>query len=144
MDKLSIEGGKPLEGSVRVSGAKNSTLPILAGTLLADTPVTIGNAPHLNDVTTMIELLGCLGADVVIDEKLNVEVASTDLKQMRAPYELVKTMRASFLVLGPLIARYGQAEVSLPGGCAIGSRPVDQHAVNRHAVEQHAGIQSVL
>ena len=141
MDKLSIEGGKPLEGSVRVSGAKNSTLPILAGTLLADTPGSIGNAPHLNDVTTMIELLGCLGADVVIDEKLNVEVASTDLKQMRAPYELVKTMRASFLVLGPLIARYGQAEVSLPGGCAIGSRPVDQHLKGLEALGAHVVVE---
>ncbi len=127
MDKLSITGGARLAGRLRVSGAKNSTLPILAGTLLTDEPVIISNAPHLHDVTTMIELLGCLGADVVIDEKLNVEVCASDLKQYRAPYELVKTMRASFLVLGPLVAKYGQAEVSLPGGCAIGSRPVDQH-----------------
>ncbi len=127
MDKLSITGGSKLAGKLRVSGAKNSTLPILAGTLLTDEPVVIGNAPHLHDVTTMIELLGCLGADVVIDEKLNVEVCASDLKQYRAPYELVKTMRASFLVLGPLVAKYGEAEVSLPGGCAIGSRPVDQH-----------------
>jgi len=127
MDKLRITGGRKLNGRLRVSGAKNSTLPILAGTLLTDEPVVIGNAPHLHDVTTMIELLGCLGADVVIDEKLNVEVCAADLRELRAPYELVKTMRASFLVLGPLVARYGQAEVSLPGGCAIGSRPVDQH-----------------
>ena len=127
MDKLSITGGKRLEGRLRVSGAKNSALPILAGTLLADKPVVVGNAPHLHDVTTMIELLGCLGADVIIDEKLNVEVVADELTQLRAPYELVKTMRASFLVLGPLVARYGRAEVSLPGGCAIGSRPVDQH-----------------
>ena len=127
MDKLSITGGQRLEGRLRVSGAKNSALPILAGTLLADKPVVVGNAPHLHDVTTMIELLGCLGADVIIDEKLNVEVVAGELTQLRAPYELVKTMRASFLVLGPLVARYGKAEVSLPGGCAIGSRPVDQH-----------------
>ncbi|MFT7653500.1 MAG: UDP-N-acetylglucosamine 1-carboxyvinyltransferase [Limisphaerales bacterium] len=127
MDKLQITGGTPLHGKLKVSGAKNSTLPILAGTLLSDGPVSVGNAPHLHDVTTMIELLATLGADVVIDEKMNVEVTSNTLKQLRAPYELVKTMRASFLVLGPLVAKYGAAEVSLPGGCAIGSRPVDQH-----------------
>ena len=127
MDKLSITGGNRLTGRIRASGAKNSTLPILAGTLLTADPVTICNAPHLHDVTTMIELLGSLGADVVIDEKLNVEVCASNLGQLVAPYELVKTMRASFLVLGPLIARFGTAKVSLPGGCAIGSRPVDQH-----------------
>ena len=127
MDKLQITGGTPLHGKLKVSGAKNSTLPILAGTLLSDGAVSVGNAPHLHDVTTMIELLATLGADVVIDEKVNVEVTSNALKQLRAPYELVKTMRASFLVLGPLVAKYGAAEVSLPGGCAIGSRPVDQH-----------------
>ncbi len=127
MDKLSITGGNPLSGRLRVSGAKNSTLPILAGTLLTDQPVTICNAPHLHDVTTMIELLGSLGVEVVVDEKLNVEVCARSLGELLAPYELVKTMRASFLVLGPLVARFGQAKVSLPGGCAIGSRPVDQH-----------------
>ena len=127
MDKLSITGGRPLAGRLRVSGAKNSALPILAGVLLTEDPVIVSNAPHLHDVTTMIELLGCLGADVVIDEKLNVEVSAKNLTQLRAPYELVKTMRASFLVLGPLVAKYGEAQVSLPGGCAIGSRPVDQH-----------------
>lgn len=127
MDKLQITGGGRLHGRLKVSGAKNSALPILAATLLTDAPVTIGNAPHLHDVTTMIELLGALGADVVIDEKLNVEVTARKLKQLVAPYELVKKMRASFLVLGPLVAKYGSAEVSLPGGCAIGSRPVDQH-----------------
>ena len=127
MDKLQITGGRQLSGRLRVSGAKNAALPILAGTLLTDQPVTVSNAPHLHDVTTMIELLGCLGADVVIDEKLNVEVSAANLHQLRAPYELVKTMRASFLVLGPLVAKHGSAEVSLPGGCAIGSRPVDQH-----------------
>ena len=127
MDKLQIIGGNRLSGKLRVSGAKNSALPILAGTLLTDQPVTIANAPHLQDVTTMLELLGKLGADVIVDEKLHVQVTANNLQQLLAPYELVKTMRASFLVLGPLLARFGEAEVSLPGGCAIGSRPVDQH-----------------
>jgi len=127
VDKLLIEGGHPLRGELRMSGAKNSALPILAATLLADEPVVIANVPHLHDVTTMIELLGSLGVEVMIDEKLNVEVSSSTLNSYRAPYDLVKTMRASFTVLGPLLARYGQAEVSLPGGCAIGARPVDQH-----------------
>ncbi len=127
MDKLLITGGKTLAGSLKVSGAKNSALKILAGTLLTEEPVSIGNVPHLHDVTTMIELLGCLGADVVLDEKMRVEVTARELKSVKAPYELVKTMRASFVVLGPLLARFGRAEVSLPGGCAIGARPVDQH-----------------
>lgn len=127
MDKLLITGGRTLSGSLKISGAKNSALKILAGTLLTEEPVSIGNVPHLHDVTTMIELLGCLGADVVVDEKMRVEVAARELKSLKAPYELVKTMRASFVVLGPLLARFGQAEVSLPGGCAIGARPVDQH-----------------
>lgn len=127
MDKLLITGGRCLSGSLRISGAKNSALPILAATLLIDEPVIIGNIPHLHDVTTMIELLGCLGAQVVVDEKMRVEVTAAQLRQLKAPYELVKTMRASFVVLGPLLARFGEAEVSLPGGCAIGARPVDQH-----------------
>ena len=127
MDKLLITGGKTLSGSLKVSGAKNSALKILAGTLLTDDPVSVGNVPHLHDVTTMIELLGCLGAEVVVDEKMRVEVTARELKSVKAPYELVKTMRASFVVLGPLLARFGKAEVSLPGGCAIGARPVDQH-----------------
>ena len=127
MDKLLITGGHRLSGSLRISGAKNSALKLLAGVLLTEEPVTLGNVPHLHDVTTMIELLGCLGADVVIDEKLRVEVTASQLRSVRAPYELVKTMRASFVVLGPLLARCGSAEVSLPGGCAIGARPVDQH-----------------
>jgi len=127
MDKLLITGGKTLSGSLKVSGAKNSALKILAGTLLTEEPVSVGNVPHLHDVTTMIELLGCLGADVVLDEKMRVEVTARELKSVKAPYELVKTMRASFVVLGPLLARFGRAEVSLPGGCAIGARPVDQH-----------------
>ncbi len=127
MDKLLIEGGHALHGELRMSGAKNSALPILAATLLSNEPVVIANVPHLHDVTTMIELLGSLGVEVMIDEKLNVAVSSKSLNSYRAPYDLVKTMRASFTVLGPLLARHGQAEVSLPGGCAIGARPVDQH-----------------
>jgi UDP-N-acetylglucosamine 1-carboxyvinyltransferase len=127
LDKLLITGGRRLAGTLRVSGAKNSALKILAGVLLTEEPVLISNVPHLHDVTTMIELLGVLGAEVVVDEKMRVEVTAADLKSVRAPYELVKTMRASFVVLGPLLARFGRAEVSLPGGCAIGARPVDQH-----------------
>jgi len=127
MDKLLITGGKRLSGTLRVSGAKNSALPILAGSILTEDPVALDNLPHLHDVTTMLELLGCLGVDVVVDEKMRVEVTARDLGQLRAPYELVKTMRASFVVMGPLLARFGMAEVSLPGGCAIGARPVDQH-----------------
>ncbi len=140
MDKLSITGGRTLSGRLRVSGAKNSTLPILAGTLLTDEPVIVSNAPHLHDVTTMIELLGTLGAQVVIDEKLNVEVCASNLTQLRAPYELVKTMRASFLVLGPLLAKHGRAQVSLPGGCAIGSRPVDQHLKGLEALGAQVSV----
>ena len=127
MDKLQIQGGQKLAGTLRVSGAKNAALPILAATLLTDEAVTLSKTPHLQDVTTMIELLACLGADVVVDERMNVQVTAAQLTNLKAPYELVKTMRASFLVLGPLLARHGSAEVSLPGGCAIGSRPVDQH-----------------
>ncbi|MFZ5653450.1 MAG: UDP-N-acetylglucosamine 1-carboxyvinyltransferase [Pseudomonadota bacterium] len=127
MDKLLIAGGTPLSGQVRISGAKNSALPILACTLLADGPVNIGNIPHLHDITTMIELLGCMGAAVVLNERMSLEVDATNLHTRTAPYELVKTMRASILVLGPLLARYGEARVSFPGGCAIGSRPVDLH-----------------
>ncbi len=127
MDKLQISGGKPLNGEVRISGAKNSALPILAATLLADEPVTVGNLPHLHDITTMIELLGRMGVELMIDEKMSVEANATTIKHLTAPYELVKTMRASILVLGPMLAHFGEAEVSLPGGCAIGSRPVDLH-----------------
>jgi UDP-N-acetylglucosamine 1-carboxyvinyltransferase len=127
MDKLQIQGGQKLVGELGVSGAKNAALPILAATLLTGDAVTLSKAPHLQDVTTMIELLASLGADVLVDERMNVQVTATQLTNLKAPYELVKTMRASFLVLGPLLARHGRAEVSLPGGCAIGSRPVDQH-----------------
>ena len=127
MDKLLINGGRRLEGSLRVSGAKNAALPILAATLLTGETLTVANAPHLNDVTTMVKLLGHLGADVAVGENKEVSVTAAELRNLRAPYELVKTMRASFLVMGPLLARFGEAEVSLPGGCAIGARPVDQH-----------------
>lgn len=127
MDKLQIRGGKPLHGKLRVSGAKNSALKILAASLLSEHPLQVANTPHLHDVTTMIELLGCLGVDITVDDAMGVELKAANIRSTRAPYELVKTMRASFLVLGPLLARFGQAEVSLPGGCAIGARPVDQH-----------------
>ncbi len=127
LNKLLIQGGTRLDGDIRISGAKNAVLPILAGTLLADGPAIIENVPHLHDVTTTVELLGCMGVQVVIDEKLSIEVDCSTIENYVAPYHLVKTMRSSILVLGPLLARYGQAEVSLPGGCAIGSRPVNLH-----------------
>ena len=127
MDKLLINGGIRLDGEIRIAGAKNSALPILAATLLTQDTVEVCNLPHLYDITTMLELLGCMGVQPIIDEKLNVEVNSSTIKHFNAPYELVKTMRASILVLGPLLARYGEAEVALPGGCAIGSRPVNLH-----------------
>jgi len=127
MDRLQIRGGIPLQGEVRISGAKNAALPILAAALLADGPVTIGNVPHLRDVTTMITLLGRMGVSVTVDEKMRIEVDPSSIREYVAPYDLVKTMRASILVLGPLLTRYGQAEVSFPGGCAIGSRPVNLH-----------------
>jgi UDP-N-acetylglucosamine 1-carboxyvinyltransferase len=134
VDKLQITGGVPLEGEVRISGAKNATLPILAGALLADGPVTIGNVPHLQDVTTTIELLGRMGVTVTVDERMRIEVDPTTIRQLVAPYDLVKTMRASILVLGPLLARYGSADVSLPGGCAIGARPVNIHVAGLQAM----------
>ena len=134
MDKLQIQGGVPLEGEVRISGAKNATLPILAGALLADGPVVVGNVPHLKDVTTTVELLGGMGATVTIDERMRIEVDPTTVSDYSAPYELVKTMRASILVLGPLVARYGRADVSLPGGCAIGARPVNIHVAGLQAL----------
>ena len=127
MDYFQIRGGAPLQGRIPISGAKNAALPILAATLLTDKVSTLSNVPHLNDITTMVELLGALGADVAIDESMALQVSAAQLNNQRAPYELVKTMRASILVMGPLLARFGKAEVSFPGGCAIGSRPVDLH-----------------
>jgi len=127
MDKLIINGGGPLAGEVRIAGAKNAALPILAATLLADGPTSVGNVPHLHDITTTMELLGRMGVQLIVDERMSIEVDSSTITDFTAPYELVKTMRASILVLGPLLARFGKANVSLPGGCAIGARPVNLH-----------------
>jgi len=127
MSKLVITGGKALQGEVCISGAKNAILPILAGALLATEPVTISNVPHLHDVTTMLELLGQLGVKLTVDERMRIEIDARTTDRFYAPYELVKTMRAAILVLGPLLAKFGEARVSLPGGCAIGPRPVDLH-----------------
>ena len=127
MDKLIITGGTRLDGTIRASGAKNAALPVLCATLMADGPMTVGNVPHLQDVTTTMELLGAMGVTLVIDEKMAIESDTSTMTTRSAPYELVKTMRASILVLGPLLARFGEAEVSLPGGCAIGARPVNLH-----------------
>ncbi|TCV83710.1 UDP-N-acetylglucosamine 1-carboxyvinyltransferase [Sulfurirhabdus autotrophica] len=127
MDKLSIQGGIPLSGEVRISGAKNAALPILCASILTGDVLKLGNVPHLKDITTMIELLVQMGMNVSVDEKMGVELHAAKLPNLVAPYELVKTMRASILVLGPMLARFGKARVSLPGGCAIGLRPVDLH-----------------
>jgi UDP-N-acetylglucosamine 1-carboxyvinyltransferase len=134
MDKLQIHGGTALEGEVRISGAKNAALPILAATLLAEGTVSVGNVPHLQDVTTMIELLGRMGVSVTIDDRMRVEVDASTIREYVAPYELVRTMRASIVVLGPLLARFGRADVSLPGGCAIGARPVNIHVAGLQAM----------
>ncbi|MEX0959697.1 MAG: UDP-N-acetylglucosamine 1-carboxyvinyltransferase [Burkholderiales bacterium] len=127
MDKLVIQGGVPLSGEIRVSGAKNAALPILCASILTPETLRVQNVPHLRDVTTMLTLLGKMGVEFSLDEKLGVELTAARVDNRVAPYELVKTMRASILVLGPLLARFGEARVSLPGGCAIGQRPVDQH-----------------
>jgi len=127
MDKLVIQGGIPLAGEIRISGAKNAALPILCAALLTEGPLQVSNVPHLRDVTTILELLNQMGAEVSVNDRMEVEIAARKLNNLVAPYELVKTMRASILVLGPMLARFGRARVSLPGGCAIGSRPVDLH-----------------
>jgi UDP-N-acetylglucosamine 1-carboxyvinyltransferase len=127
MTRIQIHGGVPLQGEVWISGAKNAVLPILVASLLGDGPSRVNNVPHLQDVTTTMELLGRMGAELSIDERMQIEIDPRSLRHFEAPYDLVKTMRASILVLGPLVARYGRARVSLPGGCAIGSRPVDLH-----------------
>lgn len=127
MDKLILTGGKTLAGEIKISGAKNAALPVLIASLLSAEPLVVRNIPHLHDITTTLELLGQLGVNVAVDEKLSIEVDSSSVNLFTAPYELVKTMRASILVLGPLLARFGQAAVSMPGGCAIGSRPVNLH-----------------
>ena len=134
MQNIVIKGGARLTGDVRVSGSKNAALPILAGALLTEEPVSVGNVPHLQDVTTTIELLGRMGASVTIDERMRVEVDASSVTEHSAPYDLVKTMRASILVLGPLVARFGKADVSLPGGCAIGARPVNIHVAGLQAM----------
>ena len=126
-DQLQIQGGVPLSGELEISGAKNAVLPIIVGALLADSPVTLTNIPHLRDVTTSIELLATMGAAITVDERLSLEIDPRTIDRFEVPYELVKTMRASILVLGPLLSKYGEARVSLPGGCAIGSRPVNIH-----------------
>jgi UDP-N-acetylglucosamine 1-carboxyvinyltransferase len=141
MDKLQIHGGTRLEGEVRISGAKNATLPILAGAMLAQDPVVVANVPHLQDVTTTIELLGSMGVSVTIDERMRIEVDASTLRETLAPYDLVKTMRASILVLGPLVARFGRADVSLPGGCAIGARPVNIHVAGLQAMGAEVDIE---
>ena len=140
MDYFQIRGGTPLQGRIPISGAKNAALPILAATLLTDKVSTLLNVPHLNDITTMVELLGALGADVAMDESMVLKVSAAQLNNQRAPYALVKTMRASILVMGPLLARFGKAEVSFPGGCAIGSRPVDLHLKGFEAMGAHIDV----
>ncbi len=134
MDALEITGGIALHGDVQISGAKNATLPILAAALLAEEPVSIGNVPHLNDVTTTIALLARMGVEVSMHDGMRLEVDAAGVHDFTAPYELVKTMRASVLVLGPLLGRYGRADVSLPGGCAIGARPVNIHVAGLKAM----------
>lgn len=142
MDKLVIQGGHPLKGTVQISGAKNATLPILIAGLLTSEPLTVKNVPHLHDVTTIMELLGSMGVHFTFDEKLNITVDASAIHQYRAPYEIVRTMRASVLVLGALLTRFGQAEVSLPGGCAIGPRPVNVHIEGLRAMGADIKVES--
>jgi len=134
VDRLIIKGGVPLEGEIRISGAKNAVLPIMAATLLADSPIIIRNIPHLHDVTTTMELLGQMGVLLTVDEKMDIEVDARPINNLYAPYDLVRTMRSSILVLGPMLSRFGRADVSLPGGCAIGSRPVNLHVKGLQAM----------
>lgn len=142
MEKLIIQGNTPLNGEIRISGAKNAALPILAASLLSGAPIQLSNIPHLQDVTTIVSLLGQMGVHITLDERSNIEVITTKLSSYHAPYELVRTMRASVLVLGPLLSRFGEAEVSLPGGCAIGSRPVDQHLKGMAAMGADISIEN--
>jgi len=141
MDKLIVTGGTPLRGDVRISGAKNAALPVLVASLLAPAPLRINNVPHLQDITTTMGLLGMMGVRLVVDEKMSIEADASDVTSIRAPYDLVKTMRASILVLGPLLARFGEAEVSMPGGCAIGSRPVNLHIKGLQAMGAEISIE---
>ncbi len=142
MDKLIITGSGPLSGEVRISGAKNAALPILAATLLSEEPVVVGNIPHLHDITTTMELLGRMGVQLTVDEKMSIEADASNISDPSAPYELVRTMRASILVLGPLLARCGRADVSLPGGCAIGSRPVNLHIEGLRAMGADISVEN--
>ncbi len=142
MDKLLIKGGKTLSGKVAISGAKNAALPILAGTLLASEKLRISNVPHLKDVTTMLSLLQMMGVEVTVDDQLGVEIDASNVVRREAPYELVKTMRASILVLGPLLTRFGEADVSLPGGCAIGARPVNLHVAGLQAMGAEVTVEN--
>ena len=142
MERLLIRGGRTLDGDIRISGAKNAALPIMAATLLADGPSVIGNIPDLHDITTTMELLGRMGVRLTVDERMRVEIDPTGIDNCHAPYELVKTMRASILVLGPLLARYGEADVSLPGGCAIGTRPVNLHVEGLRALGADITVES--
>ena len=127
MEKLLIKGGKSLSGKISCSGAKNAALPMIAATILSDEKVILKNLPYLQDITTMFELLGSMGSEILLDENMDFTICSSNLQDIEARYELVKTMRASILVLGPLLAKYGKARIALPGGCAIGSRPVNFH-----------------
>jgi UDP-N-acetylglucosamine 1-carboxyvinyltransferase len=142
MDKLIITGGKPLAGDVRISGAKNAALPILAATLLCDGEVTLSNVPHLRDITTTMELLGRMGVHLTVGERMCIEADAREVSTFSAPYDLVKTMRASILVLGPLVARFGRADVSLPGGCAIGARPVNLHIEGLRAMGAEVHVEN--
>jgi UDP-N-acetylglucosamine 1-carboxyvinyltransferase len=141
MDKLIVNGGVPLKGEIRASGAKNAALPVICASLLAHEPLTIANVPHLRDITTTVGLLSQMGVDFLVGEKMAIEADASKVHTLRAPYEMVKTMRASILVLGPLVARFGEAEVSLPGGCAIGSRPVNLHIKGLQAMGAEIDIQ---
>ena len=142
MDKLIIKGGVALQGEIRISGAKNAVLPIMAATLLADSPLTIRNIPHLHDVTTTMELLGGMGVLLTVNEKMDIEVDARPIKSLYAPYDLVRTMRSSILVLGPMLSRFGEAVVSLPGGCAIGSRPVNLHVKGLKAMGAYIEVEN--
>lgn len=142
MEKLIINGNIPLMGEIKISGAKNAALPILAASLLSAVPIQISNIPHLHDVTTIVSLLGQMGVRITLDERANIEINASKLESVYAPYELVRTMRASVLVLGPLLSRFGAAEVSLPGGCAIGTRPVDQHLKGMQAMGAEIRIEN--
>ncbi|MGB5831923.1 MAG: UDP-N-acetylglucosamine 1-carboxyvinyltransferase [Thiohalocapsa sp.] len=142
MDKLLIAGGNRLDGDVRASGAKNAALPILAGTLLADGECLLSNVPHLRDITTTMELLGRMGVVLTVDERMRIHADAARVDRFEAPYDLVKTMRASILVLGPLLARFGEASVSLPGGCAIGARPVNLHIEGMRAMGAEISVEN--